>query len=204
MTDPLNDRDDIADAVFRLAAERGWRRTALDDIAAAAGLPPERMRRRYPCKAAVLIACAKEIEHRASAAPPVFEAEDTARDRLFELLMLRLDLLAPYKEGVAAILRDLPADPLGAVAAGPDTLRLMAAILEQAGIPSAGPCGWLRCKGLAAIWLATLHEWSRDDSPDHARTMAALNAHLRRAEPFARMLSGLPFGRGLGAAARGT
>ena len=29
------------------------------------------------------------------------------------------------------------------------------------------------------VWLATLRVWVRDDSPDLARTMAALDRHLR-------------------------
>jgi AcrR family transcriptional regulator len=201
MTDPTIDTDDIVAATFRVAAERGWRATRLDDIADACGLPPAEMRRRFPCKASVLIACARQIEQRAAAEPPVFESEDTVRDRLFELLMQRLDLLAPYKDAVASILRDLPADPLGAVVAGPEVLRLMAGILDQAGVPAAGPIGCLRSKGLAAVWFATLVDWVRDDSPDNARTMAALDAHLRRTEPFARMLSRLPTGRGFRPAA---
>lgn len=200
MTDPTRDIEDLVAATFRLAAERGWRALRLDDIAEATGTPPVELRRRFPCKASVLVACARQIEQQAAAEPPAFEPEDTVRDRLFELLMQRLDLLAPHKEGVARVLRDLPGDPLGAAFAGPDVLRLMARILDQAGVPAAGPAGCLRAKGLAAIWFATLGDWVRDDSPDNARTMAALDAHLRRAEPFARMLAQLPTGRGFRAA----
>jgi len=200
MTDPTSDTDQIVAATFRLAAERGWRALRLDDIADACGMPAAEMRRRFPCKASVLIACARRIEQQAAAEPPAFEPEDTVRDRVFELLMLRLDLLAPYKEAVSRILRELPADPLGAAFAGPDVLRLMAGVLEQAGVSAAGPIGCLRSKGLAAVWLATLGDWVRDDSPDNARTMAALDAHLRRVEPFARMLAQLPTGRGFRAA----
>jgi hypothetical protein len=107
--------------------------------------------------------------------------------------MQRLDILQDRRPAVTSILRDLPSDPLGAAVAGPEVLRLMAAILDRAGVPSTGPVGLLRCKGLAAIWLATLYVWARDDSPDHARTMAALDSNLRRAEPVARLLAGLPF-----------
>jgi AcrR family transcriptional regulator len=175
-----------------LVAERGWRMLRLDDIAVAAGMEQAEFLRRYPYKASVLTACAAQIEREAAATPPDFEPEDSVRDRLFELLMQRLDLLTPYKQAVAIILRDLPTDPLAVAMSGPDTMRLMAGILEQAGVSSAGPAGCLRCKGLAAIWLSTLQEWTRDDSPDNARTMAALDAHLRRIEPLARMLSAGP------------
>jgi hypothetical protein len=69
----------------------------------------------------------------------------------------------------------------------------MSAILTQAGVSASGPIGWLRCKGLAAVWLAALCTWVKDDSPDHARTMAALDGNLRRVEPVARLLSGFSF-----------
>jgi len=192
MTETSFDPSDVIAAALRLAAEQGWRRLSMHDIAEAAGLPAETLRRHFPCKTSILLAYAKEVERRAAAAPTPFEAEDTVRDRLFELLMQRIDILSEEKPSVARILQDLPADPLGAAAAAPEVLRLMAPILDLAGVSAAGPVGWLRCKGLAGIWLATLCAWAKDDSPDHARTMAALDGYLRRAEPVARLLSGLP------------
>lgn len=204
MTEPDPEPTDIVAAVMGLAAERGWHRLRLDDIADTVGIARDEFRRRYPYKASVLMACAVQVERAAAAEPPDFEPEDSVRDRLFELLMQRLDLLAPYKPGVASILRDLPGEPAVVAMSGPDTMRLMAGILEQAGVSAAGPVGCLRCKGLAAIWLSTLREWTRDDSPDHARTMAALDAHLRRVEPLARILSGGPgFGGRRAAGAEG-
>lgn len=153
------------------------------------------MRRSFPCKTSILLAYAKEVERLAASEPAPFEREDTVRDRLFELLMQRLDILAEHRQPVAAILRDMLSDPAGAVAAAPEVVRLMGSILEQAGVPSGGPVGWLRRKGLAGVWLATLYVWARDDSPDNARTMAALDSNLRRAESAARLLAGLPAGR---------
>lgn len=201
MMEPDAEPTDVLAAVMGFAAERGWRRLRLDEIADAVGMPTDAFRRRYPYKASVLMACAMQVERAAASEPPDFEPEDSVRDRLFELLMQRLDLLAPHKQGVASILRDLPGEPAVVAMSGPDTMRLMAGILEQAGVSGAGPIGFLRCKGLAAIWLSTLREWTRDDSPDHSRTMAALDAQLRRVEPLARMLSGGPGFSGRRAAA---
>jgi hypothetical protein len=64
----------------------------------------------------------------------------------------------------------------------------MALMLEAAGVSSSGIAGALRTKGLGAIYLATMRDWFRDDSTDKARTMAALDARLRRAESWARRL----------------
>jgi AcrR family transcriptional regulator len=195
--------DPVIAAALRLAGEKGWRRTSIPEIAEASGASPATVRRSFPCKMSILVAFAQEVERRAAAAPAPFEPEDTVRDRLFELLMQRLDILEEHRGAVTSVLRDLPFDPLGAAASGPEVLRLMGGILEQAGIAAGGPVGRLRRKGLAAIWLATLYVWSGDDSPDHARTMAALDGNLRRAEPLARLLAGLPFGGGVAAAPGG-
>jgi AcrR family transcriptional regulator len=184
--------DPVIAAALRLAGEKGWRGVGVGEVAVASGVPAETVRRSFPCRMSILLAYAREVERRAATAPAPFEPEDTVRDRLFELLMQRLDILEEHRHPVTNVLRDMPFDPLGAAASAPELLRLMGPILEQAGVGAGGPVGWLRRQGLAAIWLATLYVWSRDDSPDHARTMAALDGNLRRIEPVARLLSGLP------------
>lgn len=192
MSETPDNSSAVVSAALRLAGERGWRAVSLRDIAAASGVPLAAIQRDFPCKTSILLAYAKTVERRAADAPAPFDPEDTVRDRLFELLMQRIDILSEEKQPVSRILRDLPADPVGVAAAAPEVLRLMAAILDQASVPSAGPVGWLRSKGLAGVWLATLWVWAGDESPDHARTMAALDRNLRRAEPFARLLAGVP------------
>jgi len=187
--DPLT--DNAIEAMLRLADGQGWLRTTLADIAGAADIPLTDLRARYPCKAQLLLAYAQRIEATATAQPMAFDADDSVRDRLFELLMQRLDLLAADRAGVAAILRDLPRDPLTVLAVAPLATGLLAGVLDAAGVRSGGPAGLLRRKGLGAIWLRTLTVWAGDDSADKARTMAALDRMLRQSEPAARVLAAL-------------
>lgn len=177
-------------AAMRLAADRPWRELSLDDIAAEAAIGSRELRIVFPCKASLLLGLARQVEDQAAARSILFEASDTERDRLFELLMERFDILAPHRPAIRNIVHDLPRDPLAGVVTMPGVLRIMGEILEAADIPASGPIGFLRAKGLAAIWLATLSVWVQDDSPDSARTMAALDRNLRRVEPFARLLGG--------------
>src|SRR5262249_42637473 len=62
-------------------------------------------------------------------------------------------------------------------------------MLEAAGISTAGIRGALRVKGLIALYGMTLRTWLSDDTPDHARTMAALDRGLQRAERMARCVA---------------
>src|SRR3546814_17327248 len=58
----------------------------------------------------------------------------------------------------------------------------MALTLEAAGFSTTGCRGVLRRKGLAAIYLATMRVWLRDDSEDMAKTMAYLDRQLARVD----------------------
>jgi AcrR family transcriptional regulator len=189
MTEPKDTSSRLVTAAFDLIPERGWAALSLSEVADKAEVPRDEMRRVFPCKASLLAGLAAWVEARAQETPPAFDDEDTVRDRLFELMMGRLDILADRRPAVAAILRDLPRAPLSVLPAVPALLRHVGSILEEAGIATRLPAGPLRCKGLAGVWLATIAVWVEDDSPDNARTMAALDRNLRRVEPLAQMLS---------------
>jgi AcrR family transcriptional regulator len=181
----------VIEAALRLAAERGWADLALADIAAAAKLPLADLYASYPSKTAILAALSRDVDRQVLAGLEG-SAEESTRDRLFDLIMKRFDALAPYREGLSAVARDLGRDPLAALCSVGQLARSMALMLEAAGVPSSGLMGALRTKGLGVIYLATMHDWFRDDSTDKARTMAALDSRLRRAESWARRLDRWP------------
>jgi AcrR family transcriptional regulator len=175
----------VFDAALGLAAERGWSAIALADIAAAAKLSLAELYAAYPSKSAILAALSRDVDRRVLAEAEI-DMTETPRDRLFDVLMKRFDALAPYRDGLAAIARDAGRDPIMVLCGAGSLLRSMAAMLEAAGISSGGLAGTLRAKGLGAIYLATLRDWFRDDTTDKAKTMAALDGRLRRAESCAR------------------
>jgi hypothetical protein len=102
--------------------------------------------------------------------------------------MRRLDALAPHREGVLRMQRDLMRDPLSALLLSPILMASMAWTLEGAGISTAGVAGTLRVQGLAGVWIATARAWEGDESVDLGSTMAALDRALDRAESIARTL----------------
>ena len=125
------------------------------------------------------------VDDAASAASRDNNADDSPRDRLFDILMRRFDVLAPYKLGLAAILRDMPRDPFAGLCHLRRLRRSMTAMLEAAGIPSDGCGGQIRAKALAVIYANAVRVWLNDDSPDMAKTMAALDNGLAQAEKLA-------------------
>jgi len=177
-----SDSDRIIDAALACIARQGWRRLSLADIAAEAGLPILGVYRVYSSKPAILCAFFRRVDEAVLAAPLDSEPDERPRDRVFDLLMRRFDALTPYRAALEVLGRELPTDPLAALAAGAGLLRSMRWMLEAAGISGEGLGGVLAVKLTAAVYLATLRVWLRDESPDLAPTMAALDRRLRGIE----------------------
>ena len=179
---PPTDRDRIIDAALTLIAQNGWRRLSLAAIAAEAGLPILNLYRAFPSKAAILCAFFRRIDEAVLAAPVEPEIDERPRDRVFDLLMRRFDALQPYRGAIEVLGRELPGDPLAALAAGAGLLRSMAWMLEAAGIAADGIGGAVAVKLTASAYMRTVREWLRDETVDLAPTMAALDRRLRGIE----------------------
>lgn len=174
-------------AAFDLMAEKGWARLSVAEAARTAGLPLDRARLRFPGRVTLLIRFGRLADQRALAEPAMGGAP---RDRLFGLLMRRIDVLQAHRGGVLALMDAVPSDPQLALLLARTNLRSMAWMLEAAGISATGPAGALRAKGLLGVWLWTLRTWRGDAQPDLAPTMAALDRALMRAERLADWLPG--------------
>lgn len=185
----------VAAAAMRLAAERGWSHTGLLEIARAAGVPLDRFYRRYPDRADVLAAVSRVADTAVLADEmPVDEAE-SARDRLFDVMMRRYDALLPYRDGLRAVMRDLRAEPLTALAFSRQFGRSMAWMLRAAGVEADRMGGAMLTAGLGAVQARVMRVFLQDDTADLARTMAALDSELRRAERWAGALRRRSFRR---------
>jgi len=182
-------RQAVLDAAFALAAGGRWRDLSLADIADAAEVPLAAVYGAFSSKQAILSAYSRDVDAEVMAKRPADLSEEPARDRLFDVIMRRLDAMKTEKDGLATIVQDTARDPLAAVCGACQLRRSMAAMLEAAGLASDGLRGRVRIKGLAAIYLSTLRVWFKDDSEDLGKTMAKLDAALRCAD---RILCRLP------------
>ena len=187
--------DRLMEAALALVAERGWQALSLVEVAKRAELPLLDCYRIMPNKAALLrrlIVAADEAVLQEGVADP----EEKPRDRLFDVLMRRFDALQTRRVGTVAILRGLPLDPTSIVGLLPRLVRSFVWMLETAGVTTNGLSGALHIKVLGIVYLYVLRVWVEDDTPDIARTMAALDKALRCVERLIdRFPSGLHFGQ---------
>jgi len=189
---PASDVDRIIDAALARIVTDGWRRLSLAAIAAEAELPILRVYRAFGAKQAILCGFFARIDEAVLAEPPAAEADEHPRDRVFDLLMRRFDALRPHKPVLEALRRELPRDPLTALCLSARLLRSMRWMLDAADIATDGLTGILAARLAGAAYLSAMRVWRGDDSPDLARTMAALDVRLRRIERWLRPLHSPP------------
>lgn len=174
--------DPIVAATLAEAAITGWRELTLDAVAARAGLPLGQLLLETPTRAHLVCRVIKHIDTRMVASVGSLDDADSPRDRLFDVLMRRFDILNQERDGMRAIITGIMRDP-GVAALTACRLQRSAAItLGAAGIRAEGPIGFLRIQGLGAIAASGLRAWLNDDTTDLAKTMAAVDRALGRAE----------------------
>lgn len=173
-------RTRIIDALMALLAEKKFERISLGDVAHRADVGLADLRAEFSSLAAILAAHMKRIDHQVLAADLSDMTEERPREKLFDLLMRRLDLLAPYKAAIRSLLYSALRDPPLALLLNGLAVRSLQFMLSAADIRVAGAKGVLRAQGLALLYGRVLQVWAHDDDPGLARTMAALDRELIR------------------------
>ena len=175
-------RDAVVDALMRLAESRPWSDIELQDIAQEAGISLADLRDMFPSKGAILGGLSRRIDRQVLEGTTNDLAGEPARERLFDVMMRRLDALAPYKRALKRISQGMRGDPLSLAAMNQLALNSQRYMLAAAGISTEDALGFLKLQGAVIIHANTLETWFDDDDPALARTMARLDREIRRGE----------------------
>jgi AcrR family transcriptional regulator len=178
-------RNEIVTAALACAAQTPWEDVKMSDIARQADIGLAVLHDFFEDKADILSALGRMIDRQVLEALDATAENQTPRDRLFEIMMERFDVLSEHRAGIVSILRSFRLDPKQAIISVPDLCRSMSWMLEAAGLDTGGLQGAARVAGLTALYLRVLRIWSEDDSADMAKTMAALDKDLARIEGWA-------------------
>jgi len=185
------DRDKIIAAFMGLLAEKRFEEIGFADVAARSGLTLANCRAEFGSTLAVLAAHMKELDRKVLASGSADMAEEPPRERLFDVLMRRIEAMAPYREAVRSLMRSAQCNPGLALALNAMAVRSQTWMLTAADIDSAGPRGMIRAQGLAMLFASVLRTWVDDEDGGLARTLAALDRALARGQRWSGMLDDL-------------
>jgi hypothetical protein len=159
-----------------------WHGVTLAAIAQEAGYSLSELCQITPSKAAILSRFSRDIDAALLANLAKHPPVGKPHDRLFDVVLRRLEIMAPYRDNLAGILHSPVIDL-------EDGLELISAASRSAGwmLASAGLEADRHWRGMHKIgflhaYWRTLQVWARDEDPGLAKTMAALDRRLRDAE----------------------
>ena len=178
-------QDAIIDTAMTVIAEHGLSHAAWKELAAQSGCTAHALRGRIGDLPGAVLKFLDRIDRQVLSEEAGFTDEDSVKDRLFDLLMRRLDGLAAHRQTMVAVSQEMRRNPCLAALIGGRELRALSWYLEEAGVSTKGPFGMIRTKGLGLVWTHAFTVWLGDDSDDFAKTMAVLDKDLTRADQAA-------------------
>jgi AcrR family transcriptional regulator len=184
-------RERVIATFMTLLAEKSIEQIGLAEIAEGAGISLAELRTLFNSKLAIYAAHMKEIDRQVLAGIDPDMAEEPPRERLFDVLMRRIETLVPYKDAVRSLVRSAGRNPGLAITLNGLAVRSEQWMLTAADISASGPRGMIRSQGLALLFASVLRTWIDDDDPANARTMAALDRALARGPRWSGFLDDL-------------
>src|SRR5215471_4939410 len=188
---PPTDRDKIIAAFLALLAEHRFEEISYADIAARGGVSLATLRGEFGSKLAIIAAHVKAIDRKVLAGGDAEMAEEPPRERLFDVLMRRLEALSPHRAAIRSLMRAARRYPGLAFALNGLAVRSQQWMLTAANIDAAGPRGMLRAQGTALLFARVLRTFVHDEDEGLARTMAALDRALARGQRWSGFLDDL-------------
>ena len=188
-----SDREKLIAALMALLAEKPIEQIGLADIANKARVSLVQLRGLFSSPLAIVAAHFKDTDRAVLAADLSDMEDESPRERLFDVLMRRLEALAPHRQAVRSLFRSARRNVPLALALNALTTRSQKWMLTAAGIGVSGPRGALRAQGLALLFSSVMRTWVRDDDQGLARTMAALDRALGRGQRLSGFLDDLCF-----------
>lgn len=188
---------DLLALAFDIIAETGWRGFSFTALADRANLSMPEVRGTFSGRAGLLDALNQRLDQ-AMLGVDAADLEDLPpKDRVFEMIMSRLEAMAPYKPGLCRLMKDARFDPELIAMTVCRIDRSFVWLQDAADLPGGNSGSLLRQirrriqrRVLGAVYLQVLNVWSTDDSGDLAKTMAFLDKQLRRIEGLADLASG--------------
>ncbi len=159
---PAGEREKIIAALMALLAEKPIEQIGLAEIANEAGVSLVQLRGSFSSPLAIVAAHFKDTDRAVLAADVSDMEEESPRERLFDVLMRRLEALAPHRQAIRSLLRSAQPQcaarsraqrPHGAVAemdADRSRDRRLGAARRAA-----------RARARVAVWLGAAHVGSR-------------------------------------------
>lgn len=171
-------REKLLSAALDLATNTPWHEVSLTDISKKLDVSLDTVFDLIEDKDDILVMFGRHIDRAVLMNLDSYGSDENPKDILFDILMERFEVLNEYRPSLISILNSFKSDPKQLVMSGPHMCKSMTWMAEAAQIEVTGWRGVAKIIGLTGVYLNALRVWVNDESPDMAKTMAAVDKSL--------------------------
>lgn len=176
---------DLLAAAFALIGDEGWRGFSFAKLARRTGVSRVEIYRQFRSRGALLEALHRRADEAMLGVDETELAGLPLRDRVFELLMRRLEALVPYRAGLKRLAQEGRADPCVVLFTAARLDRCFVWLQDLAGVRHYGLRACLARQALGLAYARAVQVWFEDEGADLGKTMAELDKQLRRVQNIA-------------------
>ena len=174
-------RAKIAQQTLKLLTTYEWQSISIDMICKKLKLNKKRISRNFQNKDDLLKNINKYFDDFILIETKLLE-KSTPRDMIFEIFMLRYDLLNQYRKSILKIFKVFKNYPKNFILLLPSFIESIEMMAKYANIETKGLIGVLKLKGLLIIYFSTFLIWLNDESDSLERTMTGLDNYFNQIE----------------------
>lgn len=180
-------RKSICAAAIKLAGKQPWKSVSLSQISKETKLPLAQIKKTYSNTSAILPDLIRNTDKEVILRANV-NLEDSAHDRLFEVLMTRFDVLQKNRKSILSIAHACKNEPAVLHLIFRAQIESMQNILMHTNLLEVGAVGMAKIFGLFVVYQYAFAQWTKDETKDMSKTMAALDKSLNKAHTAAILL----------------
>ena len=173
-------RQKILKTFLTLLEDHAYGEIGFQLLADQSGISLSDLRANFASKTDLVAAFAEMIDRAVLEQRDSDMTDQPVHDRLFDVLMTRIDCLTSYKGAVRALMQAGREDPALLVAFNRISVRSQKWMLAAAGLPIDGVRARVSAQGLAFTFARTIETWLEEDDEGMPRTMARLDKELER------------------------
>ena len=171
---------------FKIIEESGWKSFSLQKLSYAEKIPINEIKIFFKSEITILDEFSKMIDVKVEKSFDYEELTNTSvKDNLFELIMLRLEYMQPYRNALKSIKSSFKSDPLAAKSVAKNVMNSLDFYLELTNAYNDSFLDIFKKKSIFLIYSYIFMIWLEDDSDELSKTMSELDKLLTFSEKIA-------------------
>ena len=171
---------------FNIIEKSGWKSFSLQKLSYAEKIPINEIKIFFKSEITILDEFSKMIDIKVEKSFDYEELTKTSvKDNLFELIMLRLEFMQPYRNALKNIKNSFKSDPLVAKSVAKNVMNSLDFYLELTNAFHDSFLDIFKKKSIFLIYSYIFMIWLEDDSDELSKTMSELDKLLTFSEKIA-------------------